>query len=132
MKYPFSIMDYFTKLHTNSLNSFKRPAECFIMGNYNKETRITPIMEGLQFRHHTARCTMMYQVANNIIDIPLTPLQLVHQAIRRHAQKFPQPTFYIRIYQVSLIPAGIVLWHLLPQYIIAAVSLNTISEDQQS
>jgi len=133
LEYASTVWDHTTQTHNTAIESVQRRAARFIVGDYRRESSVTLMLqqlhlESLQSRRLKARCTTMYRIVNNLIEITSSPLQPVQTSTRGHTQKFYQPSCSIKSYQDSFFPAGIVLWNSLPQILIAADSLEVFKE----
>ena len=136
IEYASTVWDHSNKTHIKAVEAVQRRAARFITGNYRQESSVTSMLqdlqlESLQERRFKARATLMYRVVYNVMDLSPEPLLPTSVTTRGHSQRFLQPFCYIKSFQDSFYPSGIIIWNSLPQNIVSADSLRVFQDHNQ-
>ena len=136
MEYASIIWDPHTTAYTNNLEMVQRRAARFVMGDFNRTSSVTTMLQHLQWptlqqRRAENKAIMVYRIVNNLVAIPTTWLIPTAVTIRGHHQKFLVPYARTQVYQYSFFPDGIRIWNSLPTSTMACSSLATFKEELQ-
>ena len=102
------------------VEAVKRRAARFCQNDYRRTSSVTSMiqnleLEELQYRREKCKIVMMYQIVNNLIDIPAEKY-LIHSgtSIRGYKARFLVLYCSVSAYKSSFFPSTIRLWNSLP------------------
>ena len=130
LEYAAKVWDNTVKARTSAVETIQRRAARFVMGNYDRRSSVTNMLnelslETLKNRRKQAKLATLYRATHSLIDIPTAPLEPVNRGTRGHSRRFLLPSRRIKCYQDSFFPSTIGLWNDLPQEIVDKSSLDS-------
>ena len=119
LEYCSSVWDPHTDLNINKLEGVQRRAARFVNNNFSRETRVTPMLQALNWvplseRRAKAKTTLLFKAINNLVHIPTDHLSLVQSYTRQHSNFFI-PYCRTDLYRHSFYMSSIRLWNALPE-----------------
>ena len=129
LEYCSSVWDPHTKLNINKLEGVQRRAARFVNKNFSRETRVTPMLQDLNWvplseRRARAKTTLMFKAINNLVHIPTDHLSFA-QACTRQNSNFFIPFCKTDPYRHSFYMNSIRLWNALPESCRSSPSLES-------
>ena len=118
LEYCSCVWDPYTATKINQLEGVQRRAARFVKNSYSRETRVTPMLQDLNWdplreRRARAKTTILYKALNDQLDIPTDHLTMT-QSQTRQQNNFFLPFARTDAYRHSFYPDVIRLWNSVP------------------
>ena len=129
LEYCSSVWDPHTKTNIDRLEQVQRRAARLVTNNFSRHTRVTPILQQLNWtpliaRRAHSKVTIMYKALNNQIEIPTGHLTHTIGITRQEGNLFV-PFARSDTYRHSYFPSTIRLWNQIPPHVRIAPTLQT-------
>ena len=134
MEYAAScVWDPYTSTNINKLEMIRRRAARFVMGDYDRISSVTAMLDGmgrgtLQERWEQAKATLFCWIVYGLICVPSTPFLIPTpvSATRGHNMKILVLQSSVNAHMYSFLPSTTRIWNQLPQQTASASSLDGI------
>lgn len=133
LEYSSCVWDPHTQRNISKLEMVQRRAARFVKGDFQRTSRVTPMLtelrwNTLQERRMQCKSVMLYRIVHNLVAIPATPYLIPARTSRGHSMKFLIPQSTVNSHLYSFFPSTIRLWNQLPEYAVSATSLETFKQ----
>ena len=129
VEYASCVWDPRTSKATSKVESVQRSAARYVMNNYSRRSSVTTMIDELQWktlqhRRAVSKVTMMYQITNQLIDIPDDQLVPLNTPTRGHSKRLLIPRSRTSLLKDTFFPNTIRLWNGLPEKVVTSPSID--------